>query len=216
MKKGWYGNKQRHGLASRGIKSNDEFREDQSPNCQNFSCGNAPLGCSNKQYCPRTFEEERHTGQFCKWHKNEELQYDPQFGLYCRACEMDVPEDDDEMKSNGISLTQKRVNKKMADEIKKFLIENDFQSDLRIYFNGMAYGFNSNGNMSILEDIKGSDYTDYANDNTITMTFEGSFYEIMNGYNKYTWSKQAEFSKILEKYGYHYELGNAWNLALYK
>ncbi len=27
--------------------------EDQDPNCQDKSCGNAPLGCAVKRYCPR-------------------------------------------------------------------------------------------------------------------------------------------------------------------
>lgn len=31
-------------------KGDGLYREDQA--CQGFSCGAAPLGCANKQYCP--------------------------------------------------------------------------------------------------------------------------------------------------------------------
>jgi hypothetical protein len=68
--------------------------------------------------------------------------------------------------------------------------------------------------VAMQEGLKGSNYTQYANDETITMTFEGDFYSCMNyGSNPILYEK---FGELLKKYDLYFELGNAWNLALYK
>lgn len=49
------------------------------------------------------------------------------------------------------------------------------------------------------------------------MSFEGPFYEVLNGYaGDYGWVVEEKFSDLLKKYGVYYELGNAWNLSLYQ
>ena len=124
--------------------------------------------------------------------------------------------DNTNIRADGVSINQKKINRKMANEIVEFLQINNLGGDLRIYFNDMAYSVDYKGSVEVIYDIKASDYFDYANNDTISMSFEGDFYSVMNGYGKYNWDIQEEFSKILDKYGYYHELGNAWNLALYK
>lgn len=110
--------------------------------------------------------------------------------------------------------------KELAYEIADFLDHHDLNMDTSIYFNNKALRSKKEGeeyNWTLMKDIKGSDYTEYANDKTITMTFEGigSMYNIINGYeNGYYFRDQ--FDELLEDYGYYYQLGNSWNLALYK
>jgi len=45
MTKGWYGNRQAHSLASKGIKTKGDQRIREDQHCQGFSCGSAPLHC---------------------------------------------------------------------------------------------------------------------------------------------------------------------------
>jgi hypothetical protein len=101
----------------------------------------------------------------------------------------------------------------IAKKIEAFCKKHDLLTDTRIYFNKKCWNYNSSGNKTVLEDIVGSDYFDYANDDTISMTFEGGLYHVMN-YG--SWDVREAFQDMIAEYGYYAELGNAWNLALYK
>lgn len=101
-------------------------------------------------------------------------------------------------------------NEKCAEEIINFLKENELFNDVNIYYNGKCV--NEEG---VTEGKKGSEYFDYANDETISISFEGGFYMIMNGHSQGSARIEEEFYDICSKYGYYYELGNAWNLSLY-
>lgn len=57
------------------------------------------------------------------------------------------------------------------------------------------------------------DYFEYANPETVSMSFEGMLYEIVNDFGMEFPELWESFNKIFEKYGYYYELGNAWNLT---
>ena len=109
--------------------------------------------------------------------------------------------------------------KKLAYSISELLDSEESSLDVCIYFNDhrLSYEFNKNSEVYewvLQEGLKGSNYTQYANDETITMTFEGDFYSCMNyGSNPILYEK---FGELLKKYDLYFELGNAWNLALYK
>ena len=101
----------------------------------------------------------------------------------------------------------------IAKKIEAFMKKHYLFTDTRIYFNNKCWNYDSRGNKTVLEDIVGSDYFLYANDDTISMSFEGGLYRIMN-YGPY--EVREAFQDMLAEYGYYAELGNAWNLALYK
>lgn len=111
-------------------------------------------------------------------------------------------------------------NKKLKDlafEIAELITEYNVDQDVAIYFNDVrlqCFTTNDKEGWVLEEGFKGSEYTKYANDDTITMTFEGPLYSIMNCYiisdNFFD-----DFDNLLKEYGYYYELGNAWNLSLY-
>lgn len=105
-------------------------------------------------------------------------------------------------------------NKALADDLKKFLIDNDLQADTSIYFNDMCYRWDYKINdYIIIEGIKGSTYFEYANDETVSMSFEGSLYHLMNyGTNRRLLDK---FDKLFSKHKCYYELGYAWSLSVY-
>ena len=106
----------------------------------------------------------------------------------------------------------------LAYKIADLLSEYHCHIDVAIYFENKRLSTFADidenyGKWVLQEGYKGSDYTEYANDSTITMTFEGDFYDVMNyGYLPELYDK---FQKLLESCGFYFELGNAWNLALY-
>lgn len=87
-------------------------------------------------------------------------------------------------------------------------------TDTRIYFGNKCWDYDSSGNKTILTDIQGSEYTQYANDATITCTYEGAVYSALN----YDFKNplREELIEMLDEYGYYFEMGEAWNFALYE
>lgn len=124
--------------------------------------------------------------------------------------------------------------KKIAKDIKSFLDEHFLNGDCRIYFNGMCWSHGEGDDpftwdeekkdfidvphrteWKTIEDIDPKDYFDYVGP-ILSMSFEGGFYDVMNGWSERDFKLQDEFSKMLAKYGVYSELGNAWNLSLYE
>jgi aryl-phospho-beta-D-glucosidase BglC (GH1 family) len=114
----------------------------------------------------------------------------------------------------GITMDKQKRNEALANDLKKFIEKNQF-IDTRIYFNNKCYDFKSDGSMEILEDIKGSSFFEYANDDTVSMSFEGTLNHILNGYH-YMPKTQREFDKIFAKHNCYYEFGYAWSLSVYE
>lgn len=110
-----------------------------------------------------------------------------------------------------IQLTKKneKKNEKLANDIAQLMLKNDVALDTRIYFNNKCI----KDGIEIVENIKGSTYFEYANDETVSMSFEGAMYHIINhGTNKKIMEK---FDKMFEKHGFYYQLGYAWSLSAY-
>jgi len=98
--------------------------------------------------------------------------------------------------------------RKLAYEIQDYLKERDYYYDVIIYFNGLAIS-------SLWEGEQGrdvSEYMEYYNEDTITMSFEGILYQVLN----YNVQGYKEFKEFINSKGYYFEMGNAWNLALYE
>lgn len=96
-------------------------------------------------------------------------------------------------------------------------------SDIKIYFNDKSFStydsvtrksyYNDRNHFITIENDDPNDYFKYANSDTISMSFEGPFYEIINNFDSSPFLKQ--FDSLLKEYGLYYELGNAWNLSCY-
>lgn len=98
--------------------------------------------------------------------------------------------------------------------------------DVIIYFDGNAWSDSDEWNGVKGKEIEKElyeyydknplDYFEYANPKTLSMSFEGYLYEILNGYT-YGWVKlEEEFMALFEKYDLYYELGYAWSLSVYE
>lgn len=114
----------------------------------------------------------------------------------------------------------------LARDIYNWCIKNDLWGDNIIYFNGKAWSSSStwsgiegkkiDDELYEYENKNPLDYFEYANTETLSMSFEGSLNHVLNGY-VHGWVKlEAEFSKLFEKYGLYYEMGYAWNLSAYE
>ena len=114
----------------------------------------------------------------------------------------------------------------LAKDIYNWCIKKDLWGDNIIYFNGKAWSSSSTWSgvkgkkiakdLYEYEDKNPLDYFEYANPDTLSMSFEGSLNHVLNGYS-YGWVKlEAEFLSLFEKYGYYYEMGYSWSLSAYK
>ena len=102
---------------------------------------------------------------------------------------------------------------KVAKTIEKFIRKYGLDSDVRIYFSNKCWDYDSSGRKTVIEDIKASDYFEYANDDTISMSFEGGLYEHLNMH--YGYAIFNEFNE-LDFDGHYFEMGHAWNLSFYE
>lgn len=123
-----------------------------------------------------------------------------------------------------------------AREIIEWAIKNDMWSDCGIYVNGKLYcSYKADPGMNLIDERVNefgekvrvwegnrdvSQYLEYFNkEHFISMFFEGPIYEALNlsgFYMDWCQRRENELTKIFEKFGYYYELGNSWNLSAYK
>ena len=119
-------------------------------------------------------------------------------------------------------IVEMRMKKyEMATKIERWLKKNKLTSMVRIYFNNKCWCWYEpllDGGKKVIEPIKATDYFEYGNDDTISMSFEGPLYDVLNyGCDNERWDRlEIEFTSLINSYGYYFELGNAWNLALCK
>ena len=114
----------------------------------------------------------------------------------------------------------------LARDIYDWCMENDLWGDCCIYFNGKAWAswdnwHNENGKQigDRLYEFNNRDpreYFEYANQDTLSMSFEGPLYYVLNAYVPGWVKREDEFRRLFKKYGLYYEMGHAWNLAAYE
>ena len=116
--------------------------------------------------------------------------------------------------------------KLLAIDIYEFCKKHHLWGDNIIYFDGKAWSnsetWSGEKGKKMDEDLyeyanrNPSDYFEYANPETLSMSFEGSLNYVLNGYTRGSWKLEEEFLKLFEKYGLYYELGHSWNLSAYE
>lgn len=131
------------------------------------------------------------------------------------------------MKNNPIFQTEMG---RIALAIYEWCKSHDLWGDNTIYFDGHAitnsrYWYGSpdeilsedeDARLYYYEDRNPRDYFEYVNPKTLSMSFEGDLYHVLNAYTP-GWTKlEDQFRNLLQSFGYYYEMGHAWNLTLYK
>lgn len=117
-------------------------------------------------------------------------------------------------------------NESLAIDIYDFCKKHHLWNDITIYFDGKAfsssyewagvYGKKIDEDLYQYENKNALDYFEYANPDTLSMSFEGPLYSVLNGYVKGWTRLEAQFQKLFEKYNLYYEQGHAWNLSAYE
>lgn len=125
-------------------------------------------------------------------------------------------------------MTRKKLSditkKQLIDDIISYLYKYDAVSDVVLYAGNRRYVFTENTDCELYvhkagpvyissEKIDVTRYVKYSNPDTVTMTFEGELYRIINEYSNSHACR--EFRHIFKKYGCYYEQGYAWSLAVY-
>lgn len=113
----------------------------------------------------------------------------------------------------------------LVKEIEDFLKEYGLIGDVCIYFNNKRHFWHNKYDKEwnflgfgcdVQEDVSPLDCFEYVNiKHILSMSFEGAFKHVLNGWDDYADKMQQKFSAILNKYNLYYELGNAWNLTCY-
>lgn len=117
----------------------------------------------------------------------------------------------------------------LVDQIIDFLLKKDLFEDVIIYAGGKRYlsaDYSSAANTEsveyitrngrdtelYIEDAVASEYMEFANDETLSMSFEGPLYDALN----YGDTKVEDaLNHIFERHGLYFEYGDAWNLTCY-
>ena len=115
----------------------------------------------------------------------------------------------------------------LAWDIYNWCKKHDLWGDNIIYFDGKAWSNDPEPwygqlprmireDLYEFQDKNPLDFFEYANPETLSMSFEGPLYYVLNAYVPGWVPLEAEFCALFEKYGYYHELGNAWNLSVAK
>ena len=120
------------------------------------------------------------------------------------------------------------MNKKesLARDIYNFCKEHHLWGDNCIYFDGKAWaswpdwhgvvGKRIDEDLYEYENKNPLKYFEYGNTNTLSMSFEGPLYSVLNGYVRGGYKLEEKLQKLFEKYGWYFEYGHAWNLSAYE
>lgn len=102
-----------------------------------------------------------------------------------------------------------------AMEIAAWLGEHSLNDDVMIYVDGSRYTVDETGKMILERQCNVHDYIEYAG-NILSASFEGPLYDVLNYSfeSKYYTKLEEDFSRLLKKFGYYYELCQAWSLTL--
>lgn len=114
----------------------------------------------------------------------------------------------------------------LARDIYNWCIKKDLWGDNTIYFNGKAwsssyewggvYGKQIGERLYEYEDKNPKDYFEYCHPETLSMSFEGALYHVLNAYVPGWVKLESQFAKLFKKYGLYYEMGHHWNLSAYE
>lgn len=122
-------------------------------------------------------------------------------------------------------MAKKTNYKAMANEVYKWCLAHGAWNDCIIYFDGKAWttddewggeqGKKIGYDLYEYENKVCTDYFEYGNPNTLSVSTEGTLYEILNYYWEYEFMTEwyEDFIGLFDKYDGYIELGNSWNFT---
>ena len=137
-----------------------------------------------------------------------------------------------------MSKSTEKDMEKLAFQLYRYLYDKDLAGDLRIYYKGghcISSSYYGGGNVHFekavhtfegkdyeyyycTEEIKGSTYFEYSNDDTLSVSTEGGLCSVLNYYCDYDYCDKIneDLNKMFEEYGFYFEQGHHWNFSLYE
>ncbi len=117
------------------------------------------------------------------------------------------------------------IMNEMAEELVDLLTQEELFDEINIYVNNTRYSSEKTKNAERqttakmgnaywrTENVRAEDVVgEYANPDTLTMTFEGMLYDLLTDGNP---GVEGKLQSLFERYGYYLEYGYAWSLAIY-
>ena len=114
----------------------------------------------------------------------------------------------------------------LATDIYNWCVKKHLWGDNIIYFEGKAWSSSPEWNgvqgKQIAEDLyeymnkNPKNYFEYANPDTLSMSFEGPLYHVLNAYVSGWVKLEKQFAELFQRYGMYYEMGHSWNLAAFE
>ena len=122
-------------------------------------------------------------------------------------------------------MNKKIDYKEMAQDVYEWCVKHESWEDACIYFDGKAwatwkewsgeYGKKIADGLYEYDGKNPCDYFEYGNPNTLSMSFEGTLYQILNAY--WEWDFMVEwyedFMNLFNKYNGYIEFGHSWNFT---
>ena len=130
-----------------------------------------------------------------------------------------------------LTSKEKIRNQKIANDLIKFIQDRGCWEDICVFFNRKALSSNKYWNVwkGVLVSVKKNEiteevnkvyeyndiespkfWTEYANEESVTIIFDGAFYDWIHNYGD--WDK---LQKILDKYNAYFEVGHSTDLSIY-
>lgn len=131
-----------------------------------------------------------------------------------------------------LSKEEMKINENLAKDILNFVNKQNCWNGVIIYFNGKAWKdtttwngerytkiikfpkrdkYGEYGGVYEFENKNPLTYFEYANPKTVSVSFDGPFFDYMNRYGD-----TNKIQKIFEKYNMYFEWGNSWNITGFK
>lgn len=130
-----------------------------------------------------------------------------------------------------LTSKEKIRNQKVVNDLINFIQDRGCWEDICVFFNGKALSSNKYWNVwkGVLVSVKKNEiteevnkvyeyndiespkfWTEYANEESVTIIFDGAFYDWIHNYGD--WDK---LQKILDKYNAYFEVGHSTDLSIY-
>ena len=130
-----------------------------------------------------------------------------------------------------LTSKEKIRNQKVVNDLINFIQDRGCWEDICVFFNGKALSSNKSWNVwkGVLVSVKKNEiteevnkvyeyndiespkfWTEYANEESVTIIFDGAFYDWIHNYGN--WDKLQE---VLDKYNAYFEIGHSTDLSIY-
>lgn len=116
------------------------------------------------------------------------------------------------MKSTMKSSDLVRRNERLGSDLKQWVYNYHRSSKCKIYYNDVSYTWDNVHKYWIQKNEKATQYVPFADDQTVTMTFEGKLYCDLHEYAS-TNKTIDSLTNLFCKHGFKYVLCHSWALT---